>query len=42
MAEFLVKMADERGHVLEQMENAGSEQEIRATASLSRASWFTP
>jgi len=29
MAEFLVKMADERGHVLEQMENAGSEQEIR-------------
>lgn len=29
MAEFLVKMADERGHVLEQMENAGSEQELR-------------
>jgi type IV pilus assembly protein PilC len=29
MAEFLVKMADERGHVLEQMENGTSEQEIR-------------
>lgn len=29
MAEFLVKMADERGHVLEQMENGSSEQEIR-------------
>jgi type IV pilus assembly protein PilC len=29
MAEFLVKMADERGHVLEQMENGASAQEIR-------------
>ena len=29
MAEFLVKMADERGHVLEQMENGSSAQEIR-------------
>jgi type IV pilus assembly protein PilC len=29
MAEFLVKMADERGHVLEQTENGMSEQDIR-------------
>src|ERR1041385_4052891 len=29
MAEFLVKMADERGHVLQQVENGISEQEIR-------------
>src|SRR6266852_30356 len=29
MAEFLVKMADERGRVLEQMENGISEQEVR-------------
>lgn len=29
MAEFLIKMADERGHVLEQVENGISEQDIR-------------
>ena len=29
MAEFLVKMADERGHLLEQMESGMSEQDIR-------------
>src|SRR5215472_11861951 len=29
MAEFLVKMADERGHVLQQVESGISEQEIR-------------
>ena len=29
MAEFLVKLADERGHVLEQVERGGSEKEIR-------------
>jgi len=29
MAEFLVKMADERGHVLEQMENGNSAEDIR-------------
>jgi type IV pilus assembly protein PilC len=29
MAEFLVKIADERGHVLEQLENGNSEQDIR-------------
>src|SRR6185312_10166326 len=29
MAEFLVKLADERGHVLEQTERGISEQEIR-------------
>ncbi len=29
MAEFLVKIADERGHVLEQLENGISEQDIR-------------
>src|SRR5690242_14687338 len=29
MAEFLVKMADERGHVLEQAESGTSESEIR-------------
>ena len=29
MAEFLVKMADERGHVLQQVENGVSEQEIK-------------
>src|SRR5262245_29814990 len=29
MAEFLVKMADERGHVLEQVESGLSEQDIR-------------
>ncbi len=29
MAEYMIKMADERGHVLEQMENGGSEGEIR-------------
>jgi len=29
MAEFLIKMADERGHVLEQVENGASEQDIR-------------
>src|ERR1051326_9428217 len=29
MAEFLVKMADERGHVLQQVENGISEDEIR-------------
>jgi type IV pilus assembly protein PilC len=29
MAEFLVKMADERGHVLQQVENGLSEQEIK-------------
>jgi type IV pilus assembly protein PilC len=29
MAEFLIKMADERGHVLEQMESGMSEQDIR-------------
>ncbi|MBZ5533008.1 MAG: type II secretion system F family protein [Acidobacteriia bacterium] len=29
MAEFMVKMADERGHVLEQVENGASEQEVR-------------
>jgi type IV pilus assembly protein PilC len=29
MAEFLIKMADERGHVLEQLESGVSEQDIR-------------
>jgi type IV pilus assembly protein PilC len=29
MAEFLIKMADERGHVLEQMESGNSEDDIR-------------
>ena len=29
MAEYTIKMADERGHVLEQMENGASEAEIR-------------
>src|SRR5215472_11169795 len=29
MAEFLVKLADERGHVLEQTENGISEQDVR-------------
>jgi type IV pilus assembly protein PilC len=29
MAEFLIKMADERGHVLEQVENAQTESEVR-------------
>jgi type IV pilus assembly protein PilC len=29
MAEFLVKLADERGHVLEQLENGASEQDVR-------------
>src|SRR3954466_12705714 len=29
MAEYSVKMADERGHVLEQVENAASEGELR-------------
>src|SRR6516162_5306753 len=29
MAEFLVKIADERGHVLEQVESGISEKEIR-------------
>src|SRR5687767_3930874 len=29
MAEFLVKLADERGHVTEQVENASSEREVR-------------
>lgn len=29
MAEFVVKLADERGHVLEQVENGISEQEVR-------------
>ncbi len=29
MAEYTIKMADERGHVLEQIENAASEAEIR-------------
>jgi type IV pilus assembly protein PilC len=29
MAEFLVKIADERGHVLEQLESGNSEQDIR-------------
>src|SRR5260370_29380874 len=29
MADFLVKMADERGHVLEQLESGMSEQDIR-------------
>ena len=29
MAEYTVKMADERGHVLEQMEHGGSEVEVR-------------
>ena len=29
MAEYLVKMADERGHVLEQAENGFSEEEVR-------------
>jgi type IV pilus assembly protein PilC len=29
MTEFLVKMADERGHVLEQMENGNSAEDIR-------------
>jgi len=29
MAEFLIKMADERGHVLEQVESGVSEQDIR-------------
>lgn len=29
MTEFLIKMADERGHVLQQVENGISEQEIR-------------
>jgi type IV pilus assembly protein PilC len=29
MAEFLIKMADERGHVLEQIESGVSEQDIR-------------
>jgi len=29
MAEFLVKMADERGHVLEQVENGVSERDVR-------------
>jgi type IV pilus assembly protein PilC len=29
MAEFLVKMADERGHVLEQVENGLSERDVR-------------
>jgi len=29
MAEYVIKMADERGHVLEQLENGGSEGEVR-------------
>jgi type IV pilus assembly protein PilC len=29
MAEFLIKMADERGHVLEQVENGVSEKDVR-------------
>ena len=29
MAEYLIKMADERGHVLQQTENGGSEVEVR-------------
>jgi type IV pilus assembly protein PilC len=29
MAEFLVKMADERGHVLQQLETGRSEVEVR-------------
>jgi type IV pilus assembly protein PilC len=29
MAEFLIKMADERGHVLQQVENGVSEKEVR-------------
>ncbi len=29
MAEYMIKMADERGHVLEQVENGASEAEIR-------------
>ncbi len=29
MAEYMIKMADEQGHVLEQLENGGSEAEIR-------------
>src|SRR5438105_1630148 len=29
MAEFVIKMADERGHVLEQVENAHTESEVR-------------
>ena len=29
MAEYMIKMADERGHVLEQVENGGSEGEMR-------------
>ena len=29
MAEYTIKMADERGHVLEQIENGASEAEIR-------------
>src|ERR1039458_4251733 len=29
MAEYLIKMADERGHFLEQTENGGSEVEVR-------------
>ena len=29
MAEYTIKMADERGHVLEQTENGASEVEVR-------------
>src|SRR5579863_1681383 len=29
MAEFLIKMADERGHVLQQIENGVSEKDVR-------------
>ena len=29
MPEFVIKLADERGHVLEQVENAASEREVR-------------
>src|SRR5438270_3642363 len=31
MAEFLIKMADERGHLLQQVESGLSESEIRET-----------
>ena len=29
MAEFLIKVADERGHLLQQVENGFSESEVR-------------
>jgi hypothetical protein len=36
MAEFVVKIADERGHLLEQIENGYSEAEVRWSTGSSR------